>query len=79
MKYIEMFTGPGCKHCETARALLKKHHLTFKEHDISEPSVIDELRRRLPRVRSIPQIFVDGEHVGNDEDLRLKLEKQYRC
>ena len=28
-----------------------------------------DFRMRLPRVRSLPQIFVDGEHVGGYEDL----------
>lgn len=74
MKNIEIFTGPDCAHCEIARALLTKHGLPFKDHDIGHLSVMDDFRRRLPRVRSIPQIFVDGEHLGNDEDLSLKLD-----
>jgi glutaredoxin len=78
MKNIEIFTGPGCSHCETAKALLKKHNLPFAERDISDPAVLDELRRRLPRARSIPQIFADDEHLGTDEDLRLKLSRQFR-
>jgi glutaredoxin 3 len=78
MKNIEIFTWPGCAHCETAKAPLTKHGLAFKDHDISDVSVMDEFRLRLPRECSIPQIFVDGEHLGNDEDLRLKLEKELR-
>ena len=73
MKNIEIFTGPGCTHCEIARALLKSHDLSFKEYDISDVTVMKEFQTRLPRVRSIPQIFADGEYLGNDEDLRLKL------
>jgi len=75
MKNIEIFSGPGCAHCEAAKALLKKHNLSFEDRDISDPSVMDDFRKRLPRVRSIPQIFVDGEHLGNVEDLRLRLKK----
>lgn len=30
-----------------------------------------ELMRRLPRVKAIPQIFIDGEHVGGYEDLEV--------
>ncbi len=70
MKNIEIFTGPGCTHCEAAKVLLKKHELPFEEYDISDPAVMKELQTRLPRTRSIPQIFADGEHLGNDEDLR---------
>ena len=73
MKDIEIFTGPGCAHCETTKALLKEHDLPYEERDVSDPAVMAELRARLPRVRALPQIFADGQHLGNDEDLRLKL------
>ena len=70
---IELFTGPGCSYCESAKALLRHHALTFTERDVSVPAVLAEFRERLPRVRSIPQIFIDGEHIGGYEDLELKL------
>ena len=73
MKNIEIYTGPGCAHCETAKALLNKHNIPFEERDVSDPVVMKEFQTRMPRTRSIPQIFADGVHLGNDEDLRLKL------
>jgi glutaredoxin 3 len=76
MQTIEIFTGPGCHHCEAAKALLKKHGLAFAERDISDPAVMGEFRERLPRIRAIPQIFEDGEHVGGLEDLRLRLKEE---
>ena len=71
---IEMFTGPGCSYCEAAKSLLLRRQLAFTERDVSDPAVLVEFRERLPRVRSIPQIFIDGEHIGGYEDLELKLE-----
>lgn len=73
MKQIEMFTGPGCSYCEAAKALLLRRQLSFTERDVSDPAVLTEFRERLPRVRSIPQVFIDGEHIGGYEDLELKL------
>lgn len=73
MKQIEIFTGPECGYCEAAKALLKRHELTYTERDVSQPDVLAEFQRRLLRVRSIPQIFIDGEHIGGYEDLELKL------
>jgi glutaredoxin 3 len=29
------------------------------------------MAQRLPRARSIPQVFIDGQHVGGYEDLEL--------
>ena len=74
MKDIEIFTGPDCTYCESAKALLKRHNLAYTERDVSQPEVLAEFQQRLPRVRSIPQIFIDGDHIGSYEDLALKLE-----
>lgn len=70
---IEIFTGPGCSHCEAAKRLLRERGLVFVERDVSEPPVLAEFRARLPRHKALPQIFVDGTHIGSDEDLRLRL------
>ncbi len=73
MSDIEVFTGPGCAFCESAKALLRERGLAFRERDVGDPAVLAEFRERLPRVRAIPQIFIDGEHVGGLEDLQLRL------
>ncbi len=73
MSDIEMFTGPNCSYCRAAKDLLAQNGLTFIERDISDPQVLQEFRERLPRQKSIPQIFFDGKHIGGYEDLRLRL------
>jgi len=75
MKEIEIFTGPGCVHCEQAKALLKQHGLDYSERDVSEPVVMGEFRKRLPRSKALPQIFVDGKHLGSLEDLQISLQR----
>lgn len=71
MARIEVFAGPNCGYCARAKALLAARGLRYVERDISEDVHRDELLRRLPRSRSIPQIFIDGEHVGGSEDLEI--------
>ena len=73
MERIEIFTGPGCGYCEAAKALLTERGLRFQERDVSDPAVQAEFRERLPRVKSIPQIFIDGAHIGGYDDLKLTL------
>lgn len=75
MNRIEIFTGPGCNYCDRAKAALQEHGLVFNERDVGDEAVLAEFRQRLPRVKSIPQIFVDGEHIGGYEDLLLRLKK----
>lgn len=73
MKNIEIFTGPGCSHCDRAKALLQQHGLEFDEHDVTSPNVLQEFRERMPRLKSLPQIFIDGRHIGGLQDLQIWL------
>jgi len=68
---IEMFSGPGCAYCAQTRSLLEARGLEYVEYDISEPDHMEEYARRLPRARSIPQLFVGGIHIGSWEDLQI--------
>ncbi len=71
MAEIEIFGAPNCGYCQRAKALLKERSLHYEERDISDSAQHEELARRLPRVKSIPQIFINGEHIGGFEDLEL--------
>lgn len=73
MEHIEIFTGYGCSYCDRAKAVLQECGLAFVERSVDDQTVLAEFRERLPRVKSIPQIFVDGEHIGGYEDLVLRL------
>jgi len=72
MARIEIFSGPDCSYCAAAKELLDARGLAYIDHDIAaDPASREELLRRLPRARAIPQIFIDGAHIGGYEDLRL--------
>lgn len=68
---VEIYTGPLCSYCARAKALLTAKGITFKEHDVSGPGGREAMQQRLPRARTIPQIFIAGEHIGGCEDLEL--------
>ncbi len=75
MAKIEIFSGPQCGYCESAKRLLDREGLAYVDYDVAaNDSNRKELCRRLPRVRAIPQIFIDGEHIGGYDDLRLIME-----
>lgn len=63
--------GPNCGYWQRAKALLNRKKLSYREFDISVPDHHLELLRPLPRVRTIPQIFVGDRHLGGCEDLEL--------
>ena len=68
---VEVFSGPNCGFCERTKQLLARRGVAYTDRDISHPEHRDELARRLPRSNSIPQIFINGEHIGGNEDLEL--------
>ena len=75
MTNIEVFAGPNCGYCDAAKELLRQRGLAFTEQDITDPVALAVFRERLPRVKSVPQIFIDGEHIGGYEDLSLLADK----
>jgi glutaredoxin 3 len=66
---VEIYTGPSCSYCHRAKALLGRRSLDYREHDVSRPDARAAMAARLPAARTVPQIFIDGEHVGGCDDL----------
>ncbi len=69
---IEIFSTPQCGYCDAAKQLLDAKGLTYDNLDVvTTPENLAEFKKRLPRVKAVPQIFINGEHIGGFEDLRL--------
>lgn len=68
---VEIYTGPHCSYCSRAKTLLSAKGVVYKEHDVSGPGGREAMLQRLPRARTIPQIFIAGEHIGGCDDLEL--------
>lgn len=68
---VEIYTVPLCFFCARAKSLLAAKGVAYKEHDVSGPGGREAMLQRLPRARTIPQIFIAGEHVGGCYDLEL--------
>ena len=70
-----MYTGPMCAFCDAAKRLFKRNNVTFKEIDIGNNLEIrEEMIKRSNGRRTVPQIFIEDEHIGGYEELRA-LEK----
>ncbi|MCZ6770433.1 MAG: glutaredoxin domain-containing protein [Proteobacteria bacterium] len=74
---IEIFSTPQCSYCDAAKKLLDEKGLAYTNLDLmADPAIIEDFKTRLPRVKAVPQIFIDGEHIGGYEDLRLRFQEQ---
>ena len=71
MKNVEIYTGPLCAFCDRAKALLNKKGVSFKEINLaSDASKMEEMIKRTNGMKTIPQIFVDGHHIGGNDKLQ---------
>ena len=71
MKNVEIYTGPLCAFCDRAKALLNKKGVAYKEINIaSDPNKMDEMIKKTNGMKTIPQIFIDGRHIGGNDRLQ---------
>ncbi len=70
MNKIEIYTKFLCPYCTRAKALLTAKGVAFEEIDISMGGVRrTEMLERSGGRQTVPQIFINGDHVGGCDDL----------
>jgi len=70
MAEVELYTTMFCPYCTRARALLQRKKVEFVDIDIAEqPGRRAEMIRRAGGRTTVPQIFIDGEHIGGCDEL----------
>ena len=66
---IEVYATQWCPYCNRARALLAAKGAAFDVIDIEAvPGARATMQERSGR-RTVPQIFIDGRHIGGCDDL----------
>jgi glutaredoxin 3 len=70
MAKIEIYTKAFCPYCSRAKALLDGKGATYEETDISMggPKRQEMIQRANGR-STVPQVFIDGKHIGGSDDL----------
>ena len=70
MAQVEIYTKPTCGFCHAAKRLLTAKGVSFSETNISAlPDKRPEMIQRANGRSTVPQIFIDGTHVGGFDDL----------
>ncbi|AKP33777.1 glutaredoxin 3 [Yersinia aleksiciae] len=69
MAKIEIYTKATCPFCHRAKALLNSKGAAFHEIAIdNDPAKREGMIARSGRT-TVPQIFIDGQHIGGCDDL----------
>jgi glutaredoxin 3 len=70
MTRILLYTTPFCGYCYAAKRLLRGKGLDFEEIDVSfDQEKRAEMVQRAMGLRTVPQIFIHGRHLGGYEEL----------
>lgn len=70
MAHVEIYTKAFCGYCARAKTLLERKGVSYDEYDITMggPKRAEMLDRSKGGA-TVPQIFIDGSHVGGSDDL----------
>lgn len=70
MANITIYTTLLCPYCHRAKALLRKKGAAFTEIDVGmDPAKRAEMTAKAQGRHTVPQVFIDGVHVGGSDDL----------
>lgn len=76
MKNVTIYLKPTCPFCKKAILVLKRHNVTPTIIDIAKnPNKKPEMVVLSNGRTTVPQIFVEDQHIGGCDDL-VKLEKE---
>ncbi len=75
MANVEIYTQDWCPYCSRAKALFDKKGVAYREIEAPNGSAARaESIERSGGITTVPQIFIDGQHIGGCDDL-MALER----
>ncbi|MFM7405114.1 MAG: glutaredoxin 3 [Cuspidothrix sp.] len=67
---VEIYTWRTCPFCIRAKDLLKVKGIEFIEYSIDGDEIArDQMSQRANGRRSLPQIFINDQHIGGCDDI----------
>jgi glutaredoxin 3 len=67
---VEIYSKGTCPYCVSAKALLDAKKVKYTEYDVANnPKLSAEAMERSGGRRTVPQIFINGKHIGGYTEL----------
>jgi glutaredoxin 3 len=70
MARVQIYTTDYCYYCRVAKSLLDEQGIPYEEINISKTPEMRDVLVEKTGEWTVPQIFVDGEYIGQDDELR---------
>lgn len=78
MAKVEIYMRDFCGFCMRAKSLLEAKGVDFTEYNVGmEPELRPEMIQRANGGTTVPQIFINGDHIGGCDEL-MALERAGR-
>jgi len=70
MADVEIYFSPTCGYCQRAMRLLDRKGVNYRAVNVvQEPAKRIEMEKRAQGRTTVPQIFIDGRHIGGCDEL----------
>ena len=68
-KKVEIYSKSNCSYCVMAMNFFESKNVDYEVYSTDDPNIFDEMMKRNPYARTLPQIFIDDELIGGYTDL----------
>ena len=66
---VEIYSKSNCSYCVMAMNFFESKKIDSEVYSTDDPNIFDEMMKRNPYARTLPQIFIDDELIGGYTDL----------
>ena len=68
-KKVEIYSKSNCSYCVMAMNFFESKNVDYEVYSTDDPNIFDEMMKRNPYARTLPQKFIDDELIGGYTDL----------
>ena len=72
-KKVEIYSKSNCSYCVMAMNFFDSKGIVYEVYRADDPDIFDEMLKRNPQARTVPQIFIDDILIGGYTDLVEKF------
>jgi glutaredoxin len=73
--FIEIYGTPSCLWCNKAKDLISTYGLVYNDYHVGKDITPMEFREIFPGFTKVPQIKINGQHIGGYDELVKYLEE----
>jgi len=67
---VVIYSRKGCIYCDMATEVAIQKGLNVEKKELGVDYTVEDFTAKFPYAHTVPQIVVDGEHVGGYQDLK---------